>query len=401
MDALFSYLSLNGIIDPSYAAVLRVMTDQFCLEKHKNKIFEGSDGYWYTYLPDEGKTNKRRKIKKRTKDEVIKTVVNFYSTSFNEDTIKDIFTEWNDRRLLIGKIKPSTHTRNEQVFKRHFSSFGSRAVSTVTPDDVCSFLEEQTFSFNLTRHAYVNLKSILKGILKTARKKRLLKFSVDAMLEDVDICDRDFSVRVVSDEKEIFFDDEMTDILLYCYEHKEDICCIGVALMFVTGMRVGEVVALRKEDILDGAIYVSRTESRYRKDDHIVFEVLPYPKTPAGIRRVILPEDHLWILERMKAHVGSDGFIFYGKEGNRLHTQAVRKRLYQICKKLSITVRSPHKIRKTYGSILLDNNVDRKLIEKQMGHTDISCTEKHYHRDRRYEEEKRQIINSIPQLRTF
>ena len=44
--------------------------------------------------------------------------------------------------------------------------------------------------------------------------------------------------------------------------------------------------------------------------------------------------------------------------------------------------KSPHKIRKTYGSILLDNHIDNKLIIEQMGRTDIRCTEEHYHRNR-------------------
>lgn len=71
----------------------------------------------------------------------------------------------------------------------------------------------------------------------------------------------------------------------------------------------------------------------------------------------------------------------------------------QICRKVGIAARSPHKARKTYGTILLDNSVDYKIIEKQMGHTDISCTELHYHRDRRRLEKKREIFNSIPEFK--
>jgi len=82
-----------------------------------------------------------------------------------------------------------------------------------------------------------------------------------------------------------------------------------------------------------------------------------------------------------------------------MHTNQIRKRLYQICKKLDIPLRSPHKLRKTYGTILLDNHVDSKVIEKQMGHTDISTTELHYHRDRKRAQQKREIINSITELK--
>ena len=71
------------------------------------------------------------------------------------------------------------------------------------------------------------------------------------------------------------------------------------------------------------------------------------------------------------------------KDGERILTQAMRMRFKRICKKLGIFHKSPHKIRKTYGSILLDNQIDNKLIMEQMGHTDILCTEEHYHRNRK------------------
>ena len=42
-----------------------------------------------------------------------------------------------------------------------------------------------------------------------------------------------------------------------------------------------------------------------------------------------------------------------------------------------------------------------KIVETQMGHTDILCTERHYHRDRRSLEEKRRLINEIPEFQAF
>lgn len=69
-----------------------------------------------------------------------------------------------------------------------------------------------------------------------------------------------------------------------------------------------------------------------------------------------------------------------------------------LLKKLDIYKKSPHKIRKTYGSILLDHNIDNRMIMEQMGHIDITCTENHYHRNRRNLDAKSQILSSIPEL---
>ena len=92
-------------------------------------------------------------------------------------------------------------------------------------------------------------------------------------------------------------------------------------------------------------------------------------------------------------------YVFIRENGERMRTYDIRDRQRRLCKALNIQPKSPHKIRKTYASILIDNGVDEKVIERQMGHTSILCTEKHYHRDRKRKDEKQEIFNNIPQLK--
>ena len=124
-----------------------------------------------------------------------------------------------------------------------------------------------------------------------------------------------------------------------------------------------------------------------------------FPKTQAGVRTVIIPRDYEWICTKVKLLNPFSEYIFLSQTtGKRLSTQAVRMRLDKLCNKLHIYHKSPHKIRKTYGSILLDNHIDNRLIMGQMGHTDIICTETHYHRNRRSIEKKTEILSNIPDL---
>lgn len=66
-----------------------------------------------------------------------------------------------------------------------------------------------------------------------------------------------------------------------------------------------------------------------------------------------------------------------------------------LCKNAGVVKKSPHKIRKTYGSILIDSGVDESLIIEQMGHTDIKTTKEHYYRNRKNKEQKTDIINAV------
>lgn len=88
----------------------------------------------------------------------------------------------------------------------------------------------------------------------------------------------------------------------------------------------------------------------------------------------------------------------FEKDRNRIKTYSFRKRLYHICDQMEIPRRFPHKIRKTYAGILLDNHVSGKVIIELMGHTDINCTNKYYGRNRKTNEKKVEILNSIPEF---
>ena len=46
----------------------------------------------------------------------------------------------------------------------------------------------------------------------------------------------------------------------------------------------------------------------------------------------------------------------------------------------------------------MDNHIDNRLIIEQMGHMDIACSEKHYHRNRKSIEKKTEILSNIPDI---
>ena len=49
--------------------------------------------------------------------------------------------------------------------------------------------------------------------------------------------------------------------------------------------------------------------------------------------------------------------------------------------------------------MLMDSKVDERFIINQMGHTDILCSETHYHRDRKSVELKKSLLNQVPEFK--
>ena len=277
-------------------------------------------------------------MKRNSQKEIENIVIKYWETEADKPTIKDVFEEWNDRKLNIGKISETTHLRNEQIFNRHYGTFGKNEIKNLNPSVLEDFLEEQIVEFDLTAKAFSNLKSITRGFLKRARKRELINFSVEEVFSEMDFSD-------------------------------------------------------------DGRIFkVTRTETRYKSEDgRYVYAVKENPKTPAGMRKSIIPKDYCWIYKELrKLNPFGEYIMMTGDE--RLSAQAIRMRMRRICKRLGIYHKSPHKARKTYGSILLDNHLDNNMIIGQMGHTDILCTEKHYHRNRKTMDHKVEVINQIPEF---
>lgn len=396
-NEVLKYIEDNGIIDLVLVQELIDMKkNQEFLAQHPYKIWLGSDGYWYTYLPDE---KKGRILKKRKKEKDLKKIViNYWREKEENPTLEEVFNEWNNRRLELKKIGPSTHMRNQQHFKRHFKEFGKRRIKSVGSDEIGDFLEEQISKYDLSAKSFANLKGVTKGFLKRAKKRKLIDYNVTELFDELDTSDRNFKKVIKEDYEEVFSEDEMPIIMNYLIEHL-DSKNLGILLMFVTGIRVGELVALKHEVIEGNTIKIRRTETRYYDENgKNIYEVKEFPKTSAGVRTVIIPKDYQWLCIKLSELNPLGEYIFLNNRGHRMTTNCIRRRLERICIELNIYKKSPHKIRKTYGTILLDNSIDTKLIMGQMGHTDILCTEHHYHRNRKNIERKTEVLSSIPEF---
>lgn len=398
-ETILKYIKDNAIIDLSYVQKqMEMANNEKLLNKHPYKISQGSDGFWRTYLPDDSKANGRRMIKKKTEADVKKAVITFWKVKAENPTLQEIFEEWNDRRLELKKISDATHERNAQVFRRHYSEFGKQKIKMVEPEEFEDFLERQIPEHDLSAKAFSNLKSVTKGFLKRAKKRKLIEWSPDTLLQDIDTSDNDFKKIIREDDEEVFVDDELPVVLNYL-ENNLDLKNIGILLMFITGVRVGELVTLKHSDFEGNSVKIRRTETRVRVEKgKYEYRVKDFPKSKAGVRTVIIPKDFTWLVQKIAQINPEEEYVFV-TAGKRMTTNCIRRRMTRMCTKLGIKSKSPHKARRTYASILCDNDIDKRLITDVMGHTDIQCTENYYHKNRKDINKKLNIISQIPEFR--
>lgn len=398
-DELLKFAVENGILDLSTIQREMEMNERKkYLEMHPYEIWKGNDGKWRTYLPDKEKG--RRLVKKSEEDSIKEAIITYWKTEEENPTIDEVFNEWNDRKLELKKISPATHCRNKQFYNRHYTEFGKKRIKHLEWEDFEEFLEEQVPKFDLSAKAFSGLKGVTKGFLQRAKKRKLVDFDVVTKMNELDVTEVDFKHVIKEDYQEVYDDSEYAKIMRYLKDNL-DVRNLGILLLFVTGMRVGELCTLKHSDFEGNTIKIRRTETRFLKDGKYVYEVKEFPKTKAGVRTVIVPEDYTWLIRKITLRNPFEEYVFTNSTGKRLTVNTFRSRLRTINKNLEIVQKSPHKIRKTYGSILLDNKIDKNLVTSVMGHTTILCTENHYHRNRKSIIVKSQIISSIPEFKAL
>lgn len=397
VNAVLQYAVDHDMLDVQYVQdQIEMLKREELLKKHPYKIWQGKDGKWRTYLPDE---EKGRNMKKRnTEAEIEDLVAEYWKEKLENPTVRELYDEWITDKLKRKEIVKETRDRYNRQFDESLQEFGKRRIKTIAEFDIEDTILNAIYEHDLTAKGYSNLRTLFYGIFKRAKKKKMVDFSITEVIADMDISKKSFRKVIKTDEELIFSEDETDEVINYIMESDLDILNLGILLYFKSGARPGELVALKPEDVMGRVLHIRRTEIFYKGDDgKNVYEVRDFPKTAAGIREVILPSSSEWILKEIRK-LNPFGEYLFERSGERIRTYTFTSRLKTICRKLGIVKKSLNKIRKTYGTILLDNGVEESLVIAQMGHTDIKTTKRYYYRNRKNLQQKSEVIDKVSGL---
>lgn len=367
----------NGIIDiNAIQAEIEMNERKKFLEKHESRIWQSTDGRWYTYLPDAVKG--RRLIKRNDEKALNDAIIDFYKTKAEEPTIKDIFIMWADNKLKYGEIQKQTYDRYYCDFNKYFIEFGEKKIRYIDEFILEDFCKSQIRDKQLTSKGWANLRLIIVAVFKYAKRRGYTKFDVVNFMQYLELSKTIFrhTKRIASDN--IFTEKEMTDIVNYCM-NKPTLSNMAVLLASYTGMRVGEIVALKWEDIQQDIIYVHRTQITYKDNNgKYVHTVKDSAKTDAGNREVVIIPQLRSVLKRLKVINPFTEYVFES-QGKTILKNTICKNLHIICDNLGIKRRGVHTLRKTFITHMINANVEESIILEQVGHTTLDTSKAYYY----------------------
>ena len=143
-------------------------------------------------------------------------------------------------------------------------------------------------------------------------------------------------------------------------------------LLYATGLRVSEVAALDLEDV-DLSARMLRAQGKGRKE-----RIVPFGETAEDALRAWLPVRREL---RLSASGGGEP-LFVNARGGRLTTRSMARVLKRRLRAAGLPAQiSPHALRHTFATHLLQSGADLRSIQELLGHASLSTTQKYTHLD--------------------
>lgn len=137
-------------------------------------------------------------------------------------------------------------------------------------------------------------------------------------------------------------------------------------LMYASGLRVSEAANVRINDIdLDGGILTTTGKGSKTR------------RVPVGASAVEWIKSYL-VLRRKKENIEIDN-LFVSPAGSPINRQTIHASIAEYAVKCGLDGVSPHTLRHSFATHLVQNNADIRSVQQMLGHADISTTQIYTH----------------------
>lgn len=343
------------------------------MPRRGENIYKRKDGRWEgRVLKPDGKyqyvysrTYREVKEKKKMLQERIAFVSSQRQSSAGSAT--EAFENWLNGDLF-KRVKPSTYESYYRSTKKYVIPYFQRnGGNCFTEQTVTEFtkqiIEDKTLSGSYKRK--------ILSIFKTSLRE-ILKGSYDSVLGGISL------PKCVNSNIPVFSVKEQTLIEKNLIRSRDQ-ASIGMLLCLYTGIRLGEICALKWGDIdFDAAtMSITRTVSRVKNftegGNKTVLSV-GVPKSQKSIRKIPLPDFLLELLLECKSETKEDDYYILSNSLYPIDPRSFQKSFQKTLQASGVKRRKFHAIRHTFATRALELGVDIKTLSEILGHANVSIT---------------------------
>lgn len=328
------------------------------------------------YLINENGKNKKKSLYGKTRDIVSQKLTKVMYEYHNDNYIQEngiplikLLEQVREDKYSANLISESHYSRMEFVLREIKNNpIGNQMIDKITSRDLQDY-----FNSLIERYTDSTIKKVwecVKQGFQTAVKQKYIK---DNPFENV-IKPKS---RKETKEVESLTTDEHQTLSKYLLKSNlsEEKYKNVILLELYTGMRIGEILALTKEDIdlNEKMISVKKTIS---VDKNGELTVKKGTKTYSGKRDIPFPSflvPHLE--EQLKLYENNINKLLFTFEGRIIKASTINTVLKRICKQLELpSTISNHTLRHTFGTRCIESGMTPIVVQKLMGHKDIRVT---------------------------
>lgn len=351
------------------------------MSKRGENIRKRSDGRWESRLLNKetgkykyfyGKTYSEVKQKRYDFDISIQAETDITKSQSEKDLFAAVFDLWLSETQTT--VKKSTYLNYYSIIRLYLiPMFGNLNIKNLTVQKINGILCEwlKTADKKLSSKYVHDILSVLKATLAFTIGKYGCHINLNEIL----------SVQIERKDITVLSNYEQQRLIKYLLSNP-DYGKIGVILCLYTGMRIGEICALKWSDIhiCEGYIDISKSMYRIKNVDKVsVNNIIPQtivvtekPKTAASARKIPICDFIGKVLSETGTHDPDNYFLT--DSGKYFEPRTYQNRFKQYLNGAEIQAVNFHVLRHTFATNCINAGCDVKSLSEILGHSSVKIT---------------------------
>ena len=260
-------------------------------------------------------------------------------------------------------VKKSTYYNySYSVAKYLYPSFAGKNITKIK--NYNNFIEE--LSDTLSPKTVRDIVTKLKEIINFYEEEHNTKLNIKKMSLP----------KMNKKEIQILSNKEKQKLEKYCIQ-QNDLKSLGILICLNTGLRVGEVCALRWEnvDFESRKIHIEKTIERiYSKEEKKTIVIIDTPKSITSVRTIPVNSKLYNILKQIRGKSKKTDFVLTGSSEHYVEPRNYQYYFKEILKRSKVKKYKFHTLRHTFATNCIEAGMDIKSLSEILGHADVSIT---------------------------
>ncbi len=359
------------------------------MPRRGENIYKRKDGRWegryikghidgktqYGYIYSKTYRDVKNKLMDIEKTLKIQSKENFQIKSISDKKIlKSVSIEWLES--LKPSLKESSIIKYRNILMTYIlPHFEEKTIDSISRDDIIKFSNELLLSggrkgTGLAPKTVISIMFVIKSIFKYA-----------SIIGDYDITHiSEVTVKQSQKQMRILSMMEQKNLSDYLLSNLS-LINLGIIVFLYTGIRIGEICALKWADISfdEQYIFVHQTMQRiqiYEEKEQKTKILISTPKSNCSIRKIPIPNVIFEFI--VSAKCKSNTYFLTGYKDVYVEPRTMQNHFKTVIKNSGIEKANFHSLRHTFSTRCIELGFDVKSLSEILGHTSVNITMDRY-----------------------